>query len=112
MDASERGLYTPMYRLVARPPCRPLIPTASRHAIGGFCIETGQYWRYDLSEEDLVHFCGRSKHLQLQDSISSNAPELLGMAMSAYMLAVVCGERPVGDRDYVLLQGDNGATVH
>ena len=32
--------------------------------------------------------------------------------MSAYMLVVVCGERPVGDKDYVLLRSDNEAALH
>ena len=34
------------------------------------------------------------------------------MVMSAYMLAVVCGERSVEDSDYVLLRGDNEAAAH
>ena len=50
MDASEGGLPAPMYRLVARPLCCTLISDVSKHAVGGFCLETGQYWRYDLSE--------------------------------------------------------------
>ena len=41
-----------------------------------------------------------------------NALELLGMVMSAYMLVVVCGERPVGSRDCVLLRGGDEAAVH
>ena len=98
MDASEGGLPTPMYRLVARPPCRNSTSDASKHAVGGFGLEIGQYWRYDLSEEELARFCGSSKHLQSQDSISINALELVGMVMSAYLLVVVCGERPVGDK--------------
>ena len=64
MDANEGGLVTAMYRLEARPPCRTLTSDASNHAVGGFCLETGQYWRYDLSEEELARFFGSSKHLQ------------------------------------------------
>ena len=78
----------------------------------GFCFKTGQYWRYDLSQEELARFCGSSKHLQAQDSISINALELLGMVMSAYILVVECGERPVEDRDCMMLQGDKEAAVH
>ena len=81
--------------------------------MGGSCLQTaGPYWQYGLSEEELARFCGSSKHLQLQDSISIEALELLGMVMYAFMLVVVCGERPVGDKDCVLLQGDNNAVVH
>ena len=112
MDASEGGLSAPMYRTLARPPCRTLTSDASKHAVGGFYLETGQYWWYGLSEEDLARFCGSSKHLQSQDSISINALELLGMVMSAYMLVVVCGERLVADKDCVLLRGDSEAAIH
>ena len=47
-----------------------------------------------------------------QDIISVNTFELFGMVMSAYMLAVVCGGRPVEDKDCVLLRGDNKAAVN
>ena len=107
-----RGLFAPTYRLVAGPSCHTLTSDTSKHDVGGFCLETGQYWRYELSEEELACFCGSSKHLQSQDSISINALELLGMVMSAYMLVAVCGERPVGDKDCELLRGDNKAAVH
>ena len=45
-------------------------------------------------------------------SASINTLELLGIMISAYMLIVVCGKHPVGDRDCVLLRGDNEAAVH
>ena len=70
MDASEGELSVSMYRLAARPPCRTLISDASKHAVGGFCLETGQCWRCDLSEEELACIRGSIKHLQSQDSIS------------------------------------------
>ena len=111
MGTSEGGLSAPMCRLVARPPCHHLISDAFTHAVGGFCLETGQYWRYNLSEKTLARFRGSIKHLQSQDSSSINTIELLGMMMSAYMLVVVCGERPVGDKDCVLLRGDNEAAA-
>ena len=96
-----------MYRLVARPRCRTLVSDAFKHAVGGFCLETGSHWRYGVSGEELVCFYEITKHLQTQDSFSISALELLGMVMSAYMFVVVCGERPLGDRDCVLLRGDN-----
>ena len=34
------------------------------------------------------------------------------MRMPAYMMIVVCDERPVGDKNYVLLRGDNETEVH
>ena len=111
MDASEGGLSAPMPRLVARTPCHTLTSDASKHAEGGFCLEIGQYWRYGLSQEELARFCGSSKHIQSLDNICVNALELLGMVMSAHMLVVVYGERPVGDKDCVLLRSDNEAAI-
>ena len=40
MNVSEGGLSAPMYRLVARPPCHTLTSDASKHAVGGSCLET------------------------------------------------------------------------
>ena len=74
-------------------------------------METGQYWRYDLSQEELARFCGSSKHIQSEDNICVNALELLGMVMSAHMLFVVYGEHPVGDKDCVMLRSDNEAAI-
>ena len=112
MDASEGGLSAPMCHLVARPPYHTLPSDASKHAVGNFCLKMGQYWWYDLSQEELARFCVSSKHIQSLDNICVNALELLGMVMSAHMLAVVYGERPVGDKDCVLLRSDNQAAVH
>ena len=80
---SRGGLSATMYRLVAHPPCPTLTSGAYKQAVEGFCLEIGQYWRYDLSEEELARFCGSSKHLPSQDDISFNVLELLGMVMSA-----------------------------
>ena len=111
MDASEGGC--PRHdRLVARPPCHTLTSDASKHVVEGSCLETGQYWRYNLSQEELARFCGSSKHIQSEDNICVNALALLGMVMSAHMLVLVYGEHPVGDKDCVLLRSDNEAAVH
>ena len=112
MDTSGGVLPVPMCRLVACPPYRSLISNASKHAVGAFCLEISQYWRYDLYEEELARFCGSSKHLQSHDNISTNTLNLVGIMMSAYMFVVVCGERPVGDKDCVLLRDDIEAAVH
>lgn len=111
IDKRKACRVAPMYRMVARPPFRTLFSDASKNAVGGYCLEMGWYWRYTLSEEEQSRFCGSSKDLLSQDSISINALELLGMVISAYMLVVVCGERPAGDNDCVLLRGDNEAAI-
>ena len=84
IDESEGGLSVPMYCLVARPPCHTLTSDASKLAVGGFYLETGQQWWDGSSEEELARFCG----------------------------SMVRGDRPVGDRDCVLLRGRNEAAVH
>ena len=112
MNTSEAKISTPMYRLVARPSCRTSALGASKHFVGSFCVETGQYWWYGLSKEELARFCGSSKHLWCQGTIFINALELLDMMMSAYMLVVVGDKRPVGDRGCALLRGGNEAAVN
>lgn len=74
-------------------------------------METGLYWPYTLSKEEQSRFCGSSKHLLSQEGISISALELLSMVMSAYVLVVVCRERPAGDSDCILLRGDNEAAA-
>ena len=78
----------------------------------GFCLKTGYYGGYDISEKEPACFCGTSKHILLQDSTSIITLELLGMMMSAYVLVMVSGERLVGDRGCGLLRADNEAVVH
>ena len=112
MDARKRGLSVPLYHIVARPLCRTLLSDAPKHVAGNLCLETDQHWWYDLSEEELAHFCGSSKHFQSQDDVSIKALKLHGMVMFVCMLVVVYGERPPRDRKCVLVRSDSEALAH
>ena len=45
-------LSAPMHNLVSRRPRRTIFSDASKQAVGGGCLETGVYWRYDLTVDE------------------------------------------------------------
>ena len=52
VDAHGGVLSVPMYNLRERPVQRMLFSDASKTTVGGFCLETGVYWRYDLTAQE------------------------------------------------------------
>ena len=82
LDARGGTLSAPMYHLLERPSQRTLFSEASKTAVGGFCLETGVYWRYDLDAGERSRFCGSSKSVAGENDISINVLELLGMVVS------------------------------
>lgn len=64
LDARGGQLYSPVYCTTAlRPLRRTLFSDASNSAVGGYCVETGRYWLYDLTTEETYRFCGASKQV-------------------------------------------------
>lgn len=59
-----------MYDLVLRPPVRTLLSDASSCAVGGYCVETGMWWRCDLSTEERSRSKGCGVHDE--DDVSIN----------------------------------------
>ena len=112
VDARGGALSAPMYHLLERPAKRTLFSDASKTAVAGYCLETGVYWRYDLTVQEQSRFCGSSKSVDSVDDLSINVLELLGMVVSAFVLVYLCAERPSATGDCVLLRGDNEAAVH
>ena len=100
-----------MYHLLDYPARRTLFSDASKTTIGGFCLETGVYWRYDLDTAEQSRFCGSSKAVAGENDIPINVLELLGMVVSAWALVSPYAERPSATGDYVLLRGDNEAAA-
>ena len=49
VDARGGVLSVPMCHLLERPARRTLFSDASKTAVGGYCLETGVYWRHDLT---------------------------------------------------------------
>ena len=80
----------PMHRLLERPARRTLFSDASKTAVGGFYLETGVYWRYELNDRERSRFCGSSGSVGCEDDLSINVLELLGMVVSAWVLVVLC----------------------
>ena len=70
------------------------------------------YWRYDLSDDEQVPSRGSSLDVVEVHDISIHVLELLGMAISAWMLVVLCEDLPTQAGDCVMLRGDNKAAVH
>ena len=111
LDARGGTLSAPMYHLLERPSKRTLFSDASKTAVGGFCLETGVYWRYDLDAGERSRFCGSSKSVAGENDISINVLELLGMVVDAWVLVYLCAERPAALGGCVLLRGDDEAAV-
>ena len=101
----------PMYQILERPARSTLFWDASKTTIGGFCLETGMYWRYELDTAEQSRFCGSREAIAGENDISINVLELLGMVVSAWVLVSPCAERPSATGDCVLLRGDNEAAV-
>ena len=101
---------SPMYNII-RPPKLPMFTDASKSAFGGYCLQTGHFFRHELSAEEKSRFCGSSKHFTGYNDNSINVLELLGMLVGAWMLVVTERRRPVTAGDCVLLRGDNKPSV-
>ena len=112
VDARGGVLLAPMYHLLERPAQRTMFSDASRTAVAGYCLETGVYWRYDLTAQEQSGFCGSSKSVRGVDDFSINVLERLGMVMSAFVLVSSCADRPSATGHCALLRGDNEAAVH
>ena len=82
---------------------------ASLAAIGGLCMETGVYWRFDLPEEVQKRTVkgGRA----VADLISINLLEEMAMVMTAYGMIDMKGERQRRSGGAVLMRANNEAAV-
>ena len=112
IDARGGVLSAPMYHLLERPAQRTLFSDASKTAVGGYCLETGVYWRYDLTAQEQSRFCGSSKSVRGVDDLSVNVLERLGMVVSAFVLVFSCADRPSATGGCALLRRHNEAAVH
>ena len=111
MDARVRTLSAPMYHLLERPSQRTSFTGASKTGVGGFYLETGVYWRYDIDAAERSRFCGSSKSVAGETDITIDVLELLGMVVSPWVVVSPCAERPAALGDCVLWRGDKEADV-
>ena len=100
-----------MYHLLERPSQSTLFSDASETAVGGFRLNSGVYWSYDVDGGERSRFSGSRKSVAGENDISIDVIELLGMVVSAWVLVSPCAERPAALGGCVLLRGDNEAAV-
>jgi hypothetical protein len=60
---------------------------ASFEAIGGYCLETGTFWRYDLTQEEASRVLKEAHNNQPTMLLNISVLELLGMVVSAYVMS-------------------------
>ena len=104
-------LEAPLFASFLQPPCRILIISdASGDAMGGYCLETGRWWRIDFSEDVRVRL---HKRVCKKNDLSMNVFELLGMVVvTVWALTVHADDRPEFPGQSVLMRGDNMSAVH
>jgi len=108
MDGVTR-LEAPLHCCFLQPPSRILVSDASGHAMGGYCLESGKWWRIDFTPDEQARLRAHVRH---RDDLSINVFELLGMVITAWAFTVHDGERPEFVGQSVLMKGDNFSAVH
>ena len=81
------SIYSPCFSHTQWDPERHWLSDATLSALGGFCAETGVWWRYDLTTEEQSRSVVGAKCAK-HNAISINLLELLGMVMTAYVMVV------------------------
>ena len=102
----------PMNYLLERPAQCTLFSISSEIVVGGYCLETGVYWRYDLTPQEQSGFCGSRQSVHIVNDLYINVLELLGMIVSAFVCVSSSGDRPSATGNCVLLRRDNEVAVY
>ena len=74
-------------------------------AVGRLCLETGVYWRYNLSEGEMKRTI-RNRKGEDSNRLSINVLELVVMVMVAYVMIVIGKDRPTEEGESVLMRRD------
>ena len=56
--------------------------------VGVICLETGAYWRYDISAKEQSPFRGSSKYVTCEDDLSVNVLELMTMVVTVWVFVI------------------------
>ena len=102
-------LSSPLYTRFLQRHSRTLVSDASGPAVGGYCLETGAWWRFDVDQDAKSRLSQRVKD---HNDLSINVLELLGMVITAWMFVVGAGSQPRFEGENVLVLGDNMSAVH
>ena len=92
-----------------KPPSRVLVSDASENGKGGFCLESGWWWRIDFTKDIQTRL---RKRVCSRDDLSMNVFELLGMVITAWALTVHAGARPEYPGQRILMRRDTMSIVH
>ena len=95
--------------LCLHPHVRTLWFDASGEAMGGYCLESGCWWRYGFDEN--VRSRVRPKVFG-RDDLSINLLELLAMTVTAWAFTVQAATPPNYPGASILMRGDNSSGVH
>ena len=102
-------LSAPLLSFYLQPHSRTLISDASGDAMGGFCLETGLWWRINFDEDTQNRL---RSHVQGRDDLSINVLELLAMVVTAWAFTVEARVAPQYVGESILMRGDNMSAVH
>ena len=106
MLSSAGTLQAPLYSFDPQRPSYTLWSKASGDALGGYCLESGLWWRLDLDANVRARLRSCNKH---RNDLSI---KLLAMVITAWVFVVQAGSRPTYARESILLRGDNQTAVH
>ncbi|CAB1100196.1 unnamed protein product [Ectocarpus sp. CCAP 1310/34] len=91
-------------------PSRSWFSDASTRALGGVCMETRVFWRYELPEEVQGRTI-RARQKGEGDFICINELELMAMVMTTYVMVISRGDRPEREGEAVIMRADNQNAV-
>ena len=74
------------------------------------CLETGVYWRYNLSEGEMKRTI-RNRKGEDSNRLSINVLELVGMVVAAYVMIVIRKDRPMEEEESVRMRRDSSSGV-
>ena len=104
------SLYSSFFEHTQWVPERHWLSDATLSAVGGYCAETGIWWRYDLTTEEKSRSLVGAK-CKANNAISINLLELLAMVMTAYVMVVQKSDRSNIVGAPVVMLGDNVSAV-
>lgn len=97
-------LEAPLLCSFLQAPSRTLVSDASGDGMGRFCLESGQWWRIDFTDDIRARLRNRVFY---RDDLSMNVFEVLGMVVTAWALTVQAGVKPEYPEQSILTRGDN-----
>ena len=78
-------------------------------AVGGYCLETGAWWGFNLAQKASSRL---SEHVEGHSDLFINIFEMIGMVVTGWALITGAGSMPRFGAENVLMLGNSMATVH